>query len=64
MSKTPAKIRVEGHGSVAPQGRWACRICGRDFKLPKIPDSCETVWSVCWTCFVVSYTIATVEKKK
>jgi len=36
------------------QPMWKCVRCGRDFKLPRIPETCETIFSVCMTCFAIS----------
>jgi len=46
--------RVNGVGSVL--ATWLCVKCGRPFKLPKVPGSCEQLFSVCMTCFAISCT--------
>lgn len=47
-------LKVRGHGFTPPPGKWCCRICKREFKLPRIPATCEVLYSVCITCYVVS----------
>jgi len=49
-------IKIRGQGQVVPGGKWLCVKCGRDFKLPKVPGSCETLFSICMTCFAISCT--------
>lgn len=47
-------VKIRGQGSVTQLQRWRCVKCGRDFKLPKIPKTCEQFYSLCFTCYVVS----------
>jgi hypothetical protein len=51
-----ASVNLSGSGSVGSPRRWLCVKCGRDFKLPKIPETCETLFSICMTCFAISCT--------
>jgi len=50
------KIEIKGTGTVTKAGKWLCVKCGRDFKLPKVPGSCETLFSICMTCFAITCT--------
>jgi len=49
-------LRADGAASVAEVQKWFCVKCGRDFKHPKIPATCETLFSICMTCFAISCT--------
>jgi len=54
--KREVKITIRGTGTVTPRGSWLCVRCGRPFNLPKIVDSCETLFSICFTCFALTMT--------
>jgi len=51
--KTEIAIRLAGSAQVVADRRWCCVKCGRDFKMPKIPGTCETIFSICMTCFQI-----------
>jgi len=48
------KIVITGTGVRVPKGKWLCKKCGRAFKLPKVSDSCETLFSICMTCYGIT----------
>jgi hypothetical protein len=48
------EVLIRGQGHVIKDARWLCVKCGRDFKLPKVPGTCETLFSICMTCFAIS----------
>jgi len=49
-------MKLNGLGKVVKVPSWSCVKCGRNFKLPKVPGSCETMFSICMTCFAISCT--------
>jgi len=50
------EIKIQGKGHVIRNAQWLCVKCGRAFKLPKVPGTCETLFSICMTCFAISCT--------
>lgn len=56
MMPKQISVRISGLGEVSVTNRWLCVKCGRDFKLPRIPGTCETLFSICMTCFAISCT--------
>jgi len=54
MNNAPVKAEVKGQAEVKPKQEWSCVRCGRQFKVPKIPKTCETLFSICFTCFAIS----------
>jgi len=54
MMKTRVSVKVSGVGKVQMKTRWLCKTCKRGFKLPRIIDTPEEIFSTCWTCFAAS----------
>jgi len=54
MINRQVKVKVEGQFRKIGAARWTCVKCGRDFKLPKVPKTCEDMFSICMTCFAIS----------
>jgi len=48
------KVVVQGEGEKKKTQSWSCVRCGREFKVPKIPKTCESLFSICFTCFAIS----------
>jgi len=49
----PSSVIVSGIALRLPHDVWFCLRCGRAFKAPKVPNTCEVKLGLCFTCYII-----------